>query len=99
MELKDDATKNYLFELCPVTNAIVVGDFNGRIGKEGILDTIVGKFSSNDAASPKGLRMVSFAGVILAKNIKNCIKLPRTLQIEKGALNLSSENLASSVNQ
>lgn len=33
----------------------VIGDFNARLDKEGILSVNVGKFSSHDETSPNGL--------------------------------------------
>ncbi|XP_054085589.1 craniofacial development protein 2-like [Zeugodacus cucurbitae] len=48
---------------------IVLGDFNARVGKEGVFGTTVGKFSLHDETSPNGLRLIDFAG---ARNMVIC---------------------------
>ncbi|XP_049302044.1 craniofacial development protein 2-like [Bactrocera dorsalis] len=73
-EEKDDVTKDACYEClertyesCPQHDVkIVLGDFNARVGKEGIFGTTVGKFSLHEETTPNGLRLIDFAG---ARNI------------------------------
>ncbi|XP_054086336.1 craniofacial development protein 2 isoform X1 [Zeugodacus cucurbitae] len=70
-EEKDDVTKDAFYERlertyerCPRHDVkVVLGDFNARVGKEGVFGTTVGKFSLHDETSPNGLRLIDFAGV------------------------------------
>ncbi|XP_054082672.1 uncharacterized protein LOC105219245 isoform X1 [Zeugodacus cucurbitae] len=51
------------YERCPRHDVkIVLGDFNARLGKEGVFGPTVGKFSLHDETSPNGLRLIDFAG-------------------------------------
>ncbi|XP_049301896.1 craniofacial development protein 2-like [Bactrocera dorsalis] len=76
-EEKDDVTKDAFYEClertyerCPRHDVkIVLGDFNARVGKEGIFGTTVGKFSLHEETSPNGLRLIDFAG---ARNMVIC---------------------------
>ena len=68
-EDKDDVTKDAfydrlesLYNKCPKADVkIVVGDFNAKVGKEGIFGPTVGKFSLHDKTSDNGFRLISFA--------------------------------------
>ncbi|XP_054091892.1 craniofacial development protein 2-like [Zeugodacus cucurbitae] len=76
-EEKDDVTKDAfyerlerIYERCPRHDVkVVLGDFNARVGKEGVFGTAVGKFSLHDETSPNGLRLIDFAG---ARNMVVC---------------------------
>ncbi|XP_050339410.1 craniofacial development protein 2-like [Bactrocera neohumeralis] len=76
-EEKDDVTKDAFYEClertyesCPRHYVkIVLGDFNARVGKEGVFGTTVGKFSLHDETFPNGLRLIDFAG---ARNMVIC---------------------------
>ncbi|XP_050337803.1 craniofacial development protein 2-like [Bactrocera neohumeralis] len=76
-EEKDDVTKDAFYEClertyegCPRHDVkIVLGDFNERVGKEGVFGTTVGKFGLHDETSPNGLRLIDFAG---ARNMVIC---------------------------
>ncbi|XP_049315675.1 uncharacterized protein LOC125779126 [Bactrocera dorsalis] len=76
-EEKDDVTKDdfyerleLAYESCPRHDVkIVLGDFNARVGKEGIFGNTVGKFSLHEETSPNGLRLIDFAG---ARNMVIC---------------------------
>ena len=68
-EDKDDTTKDAfydkledLYNRCPRSDMkIVVGDFNAKVGKEGIFGPTVGKFSLHGKTSDNGFRLISFA--------------------------------------
>ncbi|XP_054089054.1 craniofacial development protein 2-like [Zeugodacus cucurbitae] len=70
-EEKDEVIKDTFYERlertyerCPRHDVkIVLGDFNARVGKEGVFGTTVGKFSLHGETSPNGLRLIDFAGV------------------------------------
>ena len=76
-EEKDDATKDSFYERlersyerCPRHDIkIVLGDFNARVGKEGIFGPTVGKFSLHNETSGNGQRLIDFAG---ARNMVVC---------------------------
>ncbi|XP_054082831.1 craniofacial development protein 2 isoform X1 [Zeugodacus cucurbitae] len=76
-EEKDDVTKDAFYERlertyerCPRHDVkVVLGDFNARVGKEGVFGTTAGKFSLHDETSPNGLRLIDFAG---ARNMVVC---------------------------
>jgi len=68
-EDKDDTTKDafydkleVLYNRCPRSDVkIVVGDFNAKVGREGIFGQTVGKHSLHGKTSDNGFRLVSFA--------------------------------------
>lgn len=68
-EEKDDAIKDAFYaELdraysrCPSHDVkILLGDFNAKIGREGIFGATVGRFSLHESTSTNGLRLIGFA--------------------------------------
>ena len=68
-EEKDDELKDTfyekldeVYERCPRHDVkIVIGDFNAKVGREGIFGSTVGKFSLHDVTSANGLRLIDFA--------------------------------------
>ncbi|XP_067638312.1 craniofacial development protein 2-like [Eurosta solidaginis] len=69
-EEKDDEVKNTFYgqlerayESCSRHDIkVVLGDFNARVGKEGVFGPTVGKFSLHNETSPNELRLIDFAG-------------------------------------
>ncbi|XP_067619871.1 craniofacial development protein 2-like [Eurosta solidaginis] len=69
-EEKDDEVKYTFYEQLERTYQrwprhdiqVVLGDFNARVGKEGVFGPTVGKFSLHNETSPNGLRLIDFAG-------------------------------------
>ena len=68
-EDKDDTTKDafydkleVLYSTCPRSDIkMLAGDFNAKVGREGIFGPTVGKHSLHDKTSDNGFRLVSFA--------------------------------------
>lgn len=68
-EEKDDATKeefyerlDEVFERCPRHDVkVVLGDFNAKVGKEGIFGPAVGNHSLHESTSDNGMRLIDFA--------------------------------------
>ena len=68
-EDKDDAVKDAfyanledLYDKCPAHDIkIVLGDFNAKVGQEGIFGTTVGQFSLLSTTLPNGVRLIDFA--------------------------------------
>ncbi|XP_067616258.1 craniofacial development protein 2-like [Eurosta solidaginis] len=69
-EEKDDEVKDTFceqlertYERCPRHDIkVVLGDFNARVGQEGVFGPTVGKFSLHNGTSPNGLRLIDFVG-------------------------------------
>ncbi|XP_067633265.1 craniofacial development protein 2-like [Eurosta solidaginis] len=69
-EEKDDEVKDTFYEQlertyerCPRHDIkAVLGDFNARVGKEGVFGPKVGKLSLHNENSPNGLRLIDFVG-------------------------------------
>ena len=87
-EEKDNAVKDAfyahiedLYDKCPVHDInIVIGDFNVKVGQEGIFGPIDGQFSVNSTASPNGVRLIDFAA---ARNMVVCSTGFQRLDIHK----------------
>ena len=68
---KDDAVKDAfyanledLYDKCPVHDIkISLGDFNAKVGQEGIFGPTVGQFSLHSTTSPNGVRPIDFVAV------------------------------------
>ena len=68
-EDKDNTTKDasydkleILYNRCPKSDIkMLVGDFNAKVGREGIFGPTVGKHSLHENTSDNGIRLVSFA--------------------------------------
>ena len=66
---KDDITKDafydkleVLYNRCPRSNIkVLVGDFNAKVGREGIFGPTVGKHSLHEKTSDNGFRLVSLS--------------------------------------
>jgi len=68
-EEKDDGVKDAFYaelerayERCPAYDIkIVLGDFNAKVGREGIFGPTVGRYSLHETSSSNGLRLIDFA--------------------------------------
>lgn len=76
-EEKNDVIKDVFYKLlehiAPQFDKLILGDFTARVGKEGICDTTVGKFSIPNETSPNGLWLIDFAW---AENMIVCTQPP-----------------------